>query len=275
VDAVVAVVAVALAAAELAGTTMAAGPRFKDLFSKQAGAYARFRPKYPPGLFEFLATLTPMHELVWDCGTGNGQAAVDLAGTFSRVIATDPAQAQIDHATTHPRVQYLVAPAESAPMIRDRSVDLVTVATAVHWFRHDEFYSEVRRVLKPEGAIAVWSYRDHKVNPIVDEVCRRYDREFLKPYWAPEIPRYVHQGYRTLPFPFEEIPTPSLSLETEWDLETLRGYLSSWSAAQKYREANGKDPMEEFGPILEAAWGDPSIKREVSWDLILRAGRVP
>jgi ubiquinone/menaquinone biosynthesis C-methylase UbiE len=37
-------------------------------------------------------------------------------------------------------------------------VDLVTVASAIHWFDLDRFYAEVRRVVKPGGAIAAWTY---------------------------------------------------------------------------------------------------------------------
>ncbi|MEK7716601.1 MAG: SAM-dependent methyltransferase, partial [Pseudomonadota bacterium] len=68
---------------------------FKDHFSQHAGDYARYRPDYPEALFAFLTKSVTQHELAWDCGTGNGQAALGLAGHFDRVIATDPSQTQI------------------------------------------------------------------------------------------------------------------------------------------------------------------------------------
>ena len=52
--------------------------RFKDNFSKQSDAYQKYRPSYPKELFEYLRTLVSNNNLAWDCGTGNGQAAIGL-----------------------------------------------------------------------------------------------------------------------------------------------------------------------------------------------------
>src|SRR3954454_11842179 len=114
---------------------MSDGPAspFKDHFSGHADGYGAFRPTYPPALFEYLATMAPGHELAWDCATGNGQAAVGLAPSFRSVLATDASARQIDQSRPHERVRYVVAPADRAPT-PDGSVDLVTVAQALHWF---------------------------------------------------------------------------------------------------------------------------------------------
>ena len=84
---------------------------FKDHFSRQAADYAKFRPGYPQELFEYLGSIAPSRQLAWDCGTGNGQAAVGLASVFDRVIATDASENQIANAEQHVRVEYHVAPA--------------------------------------------------------------------------------------------------------------------------------------------------------------------
>src|SRR3954470_6795879 len=78
---------------------------FKDHFSKQAADYAKFRPRYPKQLFQWLASLAPSRDLGWDCATGNGQAAVELAEVFLRVVATDGSETQIANADPHPRVE--------------------------------------------------------------------------------------------------------------------------------------------------------------------------
>jgi hypothetical protein len=67
---------------------------FKDHFSKQAEDYAKFRPRYPHELFEYLGTLAPSRQLAWDCGTGNEQAAIALAAVFDHGIATDASEKQ-------------------------------------------------------------------------------------------------------------------------------------------------------------------------------------
>src|ERR1043165_3827980 len=115
---------------------------FKDHFSKQASDYAKFRPRYPRELFEYLGSVAPSRRMAWDCATGNGQAAVELAELFNRVIATDASQKQIANAQPHERVEYRVEAAEASG-IESGSVDLIMVAQALHWFDRRRFYEEV------------------------------------------------------------------------------------------------------------------------------------
>src|SRR5574341_2011719 len=105
-------------------------------YSPFARQYAESRPKYPAELFSYLAALVDRHHLAWDCATGNGQAALDLVKHFERVIATDVSAEQIRHAVPHPQIEYRVARAEQSGL-EDQSVDLVTVASALHWFDLD------------------------------------------------------------------------------------------------------------------------------------------
>src|SRR4051812_9777279 len=115
---------------------------FKDNFSKQAGLYAKFRPTYPAGLYGYLNSIVNAHDLVWDCGTGNGQAARDLALFFKNVIATDPSEDQIAQIISAPaNIEFRVERSEETS-VKTASVDLITVATALHWFDHSEFYRE-------------------------------------------------------------------------------------------------------------------------------------
>ena len=129
-------------------------PSFIDAFSDLAKQYAAARPRYPDSLFQTLAALAPATTAAWDCATGNGQAALGLAAHFQSVYATDASEQQVAQAARHPRIEYRVAPAENSSL-RDGSVDMVSVATALHWFDLGRFYEEVRRVVRPRGLIAV------------------------------------------------------------------------------------------------------------------------
>jgi hypothetical protein len=62
---------------------------FEDHFSSHSQQYAQYRPKYPDELYTYLASLAPARSLAWNCGTGNGQAALGLAKHFDVV---DPAK---------------------------------------------------------------------------------------------------------------------------------------------------------------------------------------
>ena len=243
---------------------------FPDHFSQQASDYARYRPLYPAKLYEYLASLTPEHDRAWDVGTGNGQAALGLARHYRSIVATDPSEQQIALATPHERVTYRVATAEHSG-IEDRSIDLVTVAQAVHWFDLDRFYMEVKRVLKPHGVLAVWCYNLTMITPEVDRVMESYYHDVLGEFWPPQI-RWVDEHYQTLPFPFDEIAAPDFALEAVWSLSDLFGYLSSWSAAQKYQAARGLDPLDTKRAEFQAAWG-AKTDRVVRWPLYLRVGK--
>src|SRR2546430_8781655 len=117
---------------------------FKDHFSRQAADYAIFRPGYPRELFDYLGSIAPGRQLAWDCGTGNGQAAIALASLFDRVIATDASDKQIANAQRQEHVAYHIAPAENSG-IDSGTIDLIMVAQALHWFDLNRFYQEAQR----------------------------------------------------------------------------------------------------------------------------------
>ena len=243
---------------------------FSDHFSGHAAAYAQARPTYPPALFAWLTAQVPRRALAWDAGCGNGQAAVALATHFERVVATDPSATQIASAAVHPAIDYRVEPAET-PSLIDASVDLVTVAQALHWFDQDRFHASVRRVLRDDGAIAVWSYGLTMVDAAVDAVFMQLYEDVLGPYW-PDERRHVESGYRTLPFPYREIEAPAFEMTLPWPLARYLDYLRTWSAAQRYTKETGRDAVAELTPEFEKAWGEAEAVREVRWPLSIRMG---
>ena len=245
-----------------------------DHFSRVAAAYANFRPHYPEQLFASLSQLSPGRRRAWDCATGSGQAAIGLTSGFEHVIATDLSLSQIRQAPPHPRVTYYVALAE-APGLPPASVELITVAQALHWFDLDRFYSQASQVLVPGGRLVVWTYARLEVDSgAIDAALDHFHTREVGPYW-PDERRMVESGYRTLPFPFDEISITSPPMSTLWTLSRLLGYVGTWSAVQRYIQANGVDPLPELERQIASHWGDPNAARRVAWPLNLRAGRRP
>jgi len=246
--------------------------KFEDHFSAHAGQYAASRPGYPIELFDYLATLTPDNGVAWDCGTGNGQAALSLTKHFNQVIATDPSVEQIKNAFSHPKINYRVEPAESTS-IEENSISLITSGTAAHWFSFDEFYTEVQRVSKSDAIIALWVYHLPEIEPEVDRTLTHYFKHLLDGYW-PERIEYLDKQYTTIPFPFPELKHPAFYYRTTWSLLQLLGFLNSWSGTQRYLAGRGEHPLDLIREPLRHHWGTPEDKRNVTWQLHLRLGRV-
>ena len=246
--------------------------RFADLFSRQAGAYAASRPRYPAALYDAILAHVPGRALAWDCATGNGQAAVDLARRFDRVVATDASPEQIAHAVPVANVEYRVAPAEASGLPR-ASVDLTTVAQALHWLDPARFYEEVQRVVRSGGVLAAWSYGSCTAGADIASLLREFEYGLLAPYWDSRR-RWVDEGYRTIPFPFAEIPMSAFELRADWSLSQLGEYLRSWSAVDGYRQARGDDPVTPLLDRIVKHWGAPEAIRTVRWPLSVRVGRV-
>jgi len=245
---------------------------FKDHFSSASGRYAAFRPDYPASLYGWLAGLCAEHDTAWDCATGSGQAAQGLAPHFRCVVATDASAEQIRHAAPHPGVDYRVAPAEASGLA-DRSIDLVTVAQAAHWFDLPCFYAEVARVFKPGGVIALWGYGRMVLPGELDVPFQRFYDEAVGPYWPPER-ALIDDGYRSLAFPFAAIDAPAFNIEVSWTLPRFLDYLSTWSAVKRYIASQHEDPLPALGAALQPLWGDMARARDLRWPIFLRTGRL-
>jgi SAM-dependent methyltransferase len=249
---------------------MAAPPVFKDHFSGQSDAYQKYRPDYPPELFEWLARQAPGRELAIDVATGNGQAALGLAHHFELVIATEPSAAQLRETRPDPHVEYRLEPAESIS-VPPASADLLIAAQAAHWFDWPRFRTEAARVLRPGGVLAIWSYGNAEIAADIDRMLEDFARDVVGPYW-PRERRHVDEGYRDLVLPFPAIETPAFNMCTDWDAPSMLGYIDTWSSVRRYRARTGRDPLVFLSAPLVAAWGP--MPRRVRWPLAIKAGRA-
>ena len=244
----------------------------RDLFGDRADEYARHRPTYPEALYEHIGGVVTRRELAWDCGTGSGQAARSLARRFDRVVATDSSLRQLSRAVAEPRLHFVAALAEAAPL-RDHCTDLITVSAAIHWFDRPAFYSEVRRVARPGAVLAVWGYFQTRIDPAIDAILVRFADQIVGPYWDEGI-QINRAAYRDIEFPFERLPWPALEAEARMRLVDLFAYMRTWSASQAWERTRGTDPVDVVREDLERAWGDPEMERIVHWPLHGALGRV-
>jgi len=261
-------------------------------YDRQAMEYVDGRPQYPPQLFSFIAKHSPHRRLAWDVGTGSGQAALALSEMFERVIATDVSEQQISYAPRRPNITYAVTPRAmslqelESTVGEEGSVDLVTVAQALHWLDLDTFYGHVKHVLrKPGGVFAAWCYREPVVNPSVDCVFEEVFRASVA-FWDPPR-KMVDEGYATVCFPFRSVvqegseegasTTAPIKFwaKKEMGLEPYLNYMRSWHAYQKAK-ATGVDLLDEQTVArFKDAWAESENDvKTVSFPVFLRIGVV-
>ncbi len=239
----------------------------KDLFSNHSLHYKQARPNYSIQIVKEILKHVPGRAFAWDCGAGSGQFTQLLAPYFDYVIATDISEAQLQQAPYFENVSYQVQAAEQTS-IAAQSIDLVTVAQAIHWFDFDAFYTEVKRVLKPQGVFAAIGYglievQDAAINSLVQQLY--FDT--LNDYWDSER-RYIDELYQTIPFPFHEQAVPDLHLEYQWSPRQLLSYLKTWSALKHYQDKNDHDPLQLISNALQAV----PENLDVTFPVLLRVG---
>jgi SAM-dependent methyltransferase len=241
-------------------------------YSRFAKAYARTRPTYPAELFERLASLAESRRLAWDCATGNGQAAVELVAHFERVIATDVSAEQLRQASAHTRIEYRVAAAEDSGL-DPRSADLVTVASALHWFDLNRFYAEARRVIRPGGLLAAWTYHVAHVEPPYGAILSRFYRDVVAPYFAPGA-TLVDDRYASIQLPGEGVGVGSFFATAAWNLDQLLAFIEHWSGTQQYIQDRRENPVALVAGELAELWDGRESTHLLRWPLYIRAARL-
>jgi SAM-dependent methyltransferase len=288
------------------------------LYEKPSETYAKKRPRYPKEWFSMLSGLTAEHHRAWDGGCGSGQAAISVSllqsfntcsGTlgmtdsetnirlkkyqmaehYESVVATDVSEGQLRNAMAHPRVRYVHTPEhltedELVALVGgEGSLDLIVVATSIHWFDIPLFYAVASRALrKPGGVLAVWGY-NYEIHPFEDALQGQLYAA-LRPYQDPRARLATEDRYRWLPFPFEPVGVGAegapadMDMEVEMTLEDLAGFVMTGSVVTTAREKGAGEELEavvrDVMRRVEQEWGDaPTVPRKLAFKAFMLAGR--
>jgi ubiquinone/menaquinone biosynthesis C-methylase UbiE len=244
----------------------------RDLFSTQSDQYAKYRPSYPRQLFDYIVSFVSKTDAVWDCATGNGQAAVILSDDFRKVLATDISAGQLANAVRKENIQYSICPAEQT-LFEDDTFDLITVAQAYHWINWKAFHEEAVRVGKNGAVVAVWCYSLMSTNDEeLDQLIQYFYHDIVGPYWDPAR-KFVDEKYATVAFSFDPLPSKDFTMRLRWRREHFTGYLESWSAVQSYIKKNNRSPLDLIRTKLESLWAG-SEEKTMQFPLYLRIGKI-
>lgn len=190
----------------------------KTIYSRKATAYARYRWSYAPqaveAIFQFASRSASLSAA--DVGAGTGILSRQIAGRTGRLFVIEPNRemlAEAQHTLVGCRNCRLVQASAEATSLSRRSLDLVTVAQAIHWFHPSQARQEFRRILKPGGWLAV--LRNYNTDPersqAIDKILTPANgvslpQATLNPT-PPPAPYYFAPGrwqQMTFPFTFDE-----------------------------------------------------------------------
>lgn len=253
----------------------------KELFKHQAATYAAFRPKYPLEFYQKIYDFAGIHQssvehrLAVDVGCGSGQVAIELAKTFNQVIACDPSEEQLTHASQAPNITYKVATAEGlSSLIQPLSPQLITVGQAFHWFDIPSFYKEARKILTPSGTLAVFGYAYSTLNSPVgaesdneeeqykeaNEALRTLGQVTLGPYWDSRrsLVDKHYCGLEPGPEDFKCVESFDMQMTNRMPFSQFLGYLKSWSSYNLYIKQiqdSSQDPIDAFERHIHGIFG--------------------
>ena len=244
-----------------------------DNFSRQSNTYKKYRPEYPKELYQVILSNSKGRNQCWDCGTGNGQVAKELANYFKKVYATDISENQIKLAEKKSNIEYIVTRSEETNF-EENKFDLITVAQAIHWFDFKAFNAEAKRVGKHNSKVCIWGYDLLKVDEEVDEVIQEFYQKTVGSYWNKER-RHIDSKYETIDFNFKEVTAPkNLAIKANWKLENMIGFLNSWSSVQNYKNANsGLNPVKKVENELLKVWTKEKIK-QIKFPIFMKIGII-
>jgi SAM-dependent methyltransferase len=247
---------------------------FQPKFGHAAEQFLRYRPDYPLELYGRILARVPerCRERAIDLGAGTGMVTGRLLPCFREVIAVEPdAQMAAKIAELFPRAVIRIITAEQCGQAQE-SVDLITIANALHWMDAEHVFANAVRWLRRTGVLAVFDRPLPKAGSRVDAVTKEEFRGRWMGYRDPLLNRSVTYREQVRAVPglgvIEESSVPHFISMSPRD---YAGFWSSTSYGSAYARSLA-DP-ETYWRNLEsrfrAAAGGDKIHVDFSHSLIL------
>ncbi len=214
-------------------------------FSNRVADYIKYRPSYPQALIECLisrAQLT-VDAQVADIGAGTGIFSKLLLDRGFTVMAVEPNAKMLaaarEQLSGNDRFSYQQNNAEQTGLA-DQSVDLICAAQAFHWFNTDLSKQEFRRILKPDGYLAlVWNQRSlqQPLQSEYEQLLRKYSSDYSQVNHMNLTPTELASCFAQ-----GAMQEYSFDNQQEFDLSGLIGRIQSTS----YCPATGSQAYEQL-----------------------------
>lgn len=223
-------------------------------FTGKADIYSKYRPHYPKEYINYLVSYNNLtsNNTVADIGSGTGILTEQLLEKDLKVIAVEPNDDMRSIAEkrlkNHPKFVSIKGIAENTGL-RSKSVDLITVAQAFHWFDKVKFKNECIRILKPNLNVAlVWNSRDSSSQMILEnvEICKNLCPSFNDfSGGIEETPEEFEQFFRDGKYEYRTFQN-----DLEYNLDDFLGRNLSASYAPKSTDSNYKEFIKELTELF-------------------------
>jgi SAM-dependent methyltransferase len=235
---------------------------FQPRFGHAAAEFERYRPEYPPELFEHILASVPSgrRERAVDLGAGTGKATRALLPHFREVVAVEPDPGMAAKLKGHlPAAIVRNSTAEdfSQP---PATVDLVTVANALHWMDAPRVFANVHSWLRPAAIFAVFDRPLPKTTPAIDAITLAEMRGPWKPHRDSRLgKKYVWEDQVRIAAGFEIVDETKFSYVIPMSPADFVGFWRSTSYGSAYAlilsnpESYWRDLESRFSTASDAA----------------------
>jgi ubiquinone/menaquinone biosynthesis C-methylase UbiE len=255
-------------------TSISAEPTVR--FSNRVENYVKYRPGYPDEVLEFLQRKFRLDQdsYIADIGSGTGIFTKLLLGKGYKVYAVEPNEPMKAVAEQNLKIYRnftSVAGTAEHTNLPANSVDLITSATAFHWFDVEQSRAEFKRILKPDGTIVLlWNVRKADADAFAiayDQLLLKYTVDYKdvkeRTINDERLAGFFDEGkFETISYPNEQV----------FDEEGLIGRSQSSSYVPLPATPEGKVFLNDLKAIFAEHQVDGKIR--FLYDTIMYVGRV-
>lgn len=237
-------------------------------FDGKVADYDRYRERYSPEvvlpILRERCGLSPDWHIA-DIGAGTGMLSDVFLSNGNRVVAVEPNAEMRDTCIALHQGSALIVVDGTAERtgLDDASVEMVSAGRAMHWFDLERSMAEFRRILKPNGWVAIVAFgrteKGHEENEALEQVLREYSEDHADTHAGYKVYRHL-DSHLTRDFHHKQL---ILSMQLDW--QSLHGLVMSLSASPSRDHPRYSKFERELRELFDRYAGDGRFELETRY----------